>query len=82
MAEKIVLELSDKEIVKNFIIEKTISKDKNTISYKIENSLKQEILSTLTMMGYNSKRVEEILSELPENLKTVQEIIPYVIKII
>lgn len=80
MAEKIVLELSDKEVVKNFIVEKTSSKEKSKNISNIENSLKQEITSTLTLMWYNSKKVEEILSNLPENLKTAQEIIPYVIK--
>jgi hypothetical protein len=32
------------------------------------------------LMWYNSKRVEEVLWNLPENLKTAQDIIPYVIK--
>jgi hypothetical protein len=50
MAEKIVLELSDKEIVKNFIIERTISKSKEKTSLNIEKSLKQEIIYTLTLM--------------------------------
>jgi hypothetical protein len=50
MAEKIVLELSDKEIVKNFVVENTLSKSKEKKSLNIETSLKEEILSTLTIM--------------------------------
>lgn len=80
MAEKIVLELSDKDIVKNFVITKTDSMQKVKNVSNIDNSLKQEILSTLTLMWYSSKKVEEILWNLPTWLKTAQEIIPYVIK--
>jgi hypothetical protein len=50
MAEKIVLELSDKDIVKNFIVQKSDSIQKTKNISNIENSLKQEILSTLTLM--------------------------------
>lgn len=79
MAEKIVLELSDKDIVKNFEIENITSKKswKNT---QIKNDLKSEIISTLTMMWYNAKKVEDILNDLPEWLESVEKIIPYVIK--
>lgn len=80
MAEKIVLELSDKEIVKNFVIENTLSKEKVKNISSIESSLKQEIISTLTLMWYNSKKVEEVLSNLPDWLNDAQSIIPYVIK--
>lgn len=79
MAEKIVLELGDKEIIKNFEIENLSSK-KSTSAVQIKKDLKSEILSTLTMMWYNSKKVEDILDDLPEGYESVEKIIPYVIK--
>jgi hypothetical protein len=44
MTEKIILELSDKDIVKNFVIDKVLSKEKVKNISNIESSLKQEIL--------------------------------------
>lgn len=79
MAEKIVLELTDKEIIKNFEIENLSSK-KSTSAIQIKKDLRSEILSTLTMMWYNSKKVEDILDHLPEGYESVEKIIPYVIK--
>lgn len=80
MAEKIILELGDKDIVKNFVVTKNESKEKTKNVSNIDNSLKQEIVSTLSLMWYNSKKVEEVLQNLPAWLNTAQEIIPYVIK--
>lgn len=79
MAEKIVLELSDKEIVKSFEIPQSSTKKQNG-EFVLEKDLKNEILSTLTMMWYNSRKVEEILSNLPEWFDSIDKIIPYVIK--
>ncbi len=80
MAEKIVLELSDKEIIKSFLSQKMTSGISAKNTFSLDTSLKQEILTTLTMMWYQSKKVEEILSNLPSNLLTAQDIIPYVVK--
>ncbi len=80
MAEKIVLELCDKEIIKNFEIENITSNKQTKLSVQIKNDLRSEIISTLTMMWYNSKKVEEILNSLPEWYDSVEKIIPYVIK--
>lgn len=79
MAEKIVLELSDKEIIKNYEIE-NIASNKQTKTTQIKRDLRSEILSTLTMMWYNNKKVEDILDNLPEWYESVEKIIPYVIK--
>lgn len=80
MAEKIVLELWDKEFIKNFQYQSIGSETSLKNTFSLENSLRQEILSTLTMMWYSSKKVEEILSNLPPHLLTAQDIIPYVVK--
>lgn len=79
MAEKIVLELTDKEIIKNFEIENLSSKE-STSAVQIKKDLRSEILSTLTMMWYNSKKVEDLLDTLPEWLDSVEKIIPHIIK--
>lgn len=79
MAEKIVLELQDKDIIQMQAFEnknETWSSPKS----KLEKNQRSEILSTLTMMGYNAKKVEDILDTLPEGFDTLEKIIPYVIK--
>lgn len=76
MAEKIVLELKDKDIVKNHIIkQKTITKFE-----QIDKNIKTQVIETLTMMWYNEKRVEEILQLMWDKYKNIDEIIPFVIK--
>ena len=78
MAEKIVLELQDKDIVKNAWFAKQDSKSENETP--INKDLKKEILTSLTLMWYNPKKIEEILQNLPSNYSTIESIIPYVIK--
>lgn len=80
MAEKIVLELSDKDIVKNFEYEQTSQEKKQNTASNIKKDLRSEIISTLTLMWYNTKKVEDILDNLPEWLESVDKIIPYVIR--
>ncbi|RKW22356.1 Holliday junction branch migration protein RuvA [Candidatus Gracilibacteria bacterium] len=76
MAEKIILELKDKDL--GFEV---LAKNQNTQKQIfLEESLLSSIKSTLTNMGYNPKDVENILQNLPENLTDVGEIIPYAIK--
>lgn len=78
MAEKIVLELKDKDfLIWNY-------EDKQEI--KIENrsnikpDTKNEIITTLTLMWYNWKKVEDLLNNLPLGYDDIWSIIPYVIK--
>lgn len=80
MAEKIVLELSDKDIVKNFEYEQTNQEKKQNTASHIKKDLRSEIISTLTLMWYNAKKVEDILDNLPVWLESVDKIIPYVIR--
>ena len=78
MAEKIVLELWDKEIIKN--VWTSIKQENKIIENSLDKDLKKEILSSLTLMWYNPKKIEEILQNLPSNYSTIESIIPYVIK--
>ena len=75
MAEKIILELKDKDfwIV---IWDRSVVEKANTISGDLRTSIK----STLTNMGYNPRDIDKILSALPEDMKDAWQIIPYVIK--
>ncbi len=76
MSEKIILELKDKDFIKNIIFKKELKENTN----KIEKVLKDEIMSTLTNMWYNPKRVEELLQTLPDDYDNMQKIIPFIIK--
>lgn len=75
MAEKIIIELRDKDFWVIISDSETINKA-NTISGDLHTSIK----STLTNMGYNPRDIDKILSILPEWMNNAWEIIPYVIK--
>ncbi len=75
MAEKIILELKDKNFGINLSNRNTTLKA-NTISADLHSSIK----STLTNMWYNPRDIDNLLLDLPEWIKNVWEIIPYVIR--
>lgn len=78
MAEKIVVELKDKDFVKlNYLTKWTKVED---IKSNIEIDLYKQIKMSLVSMGYNQYRVDEILKDLPEEMEDISEIIPFVIK--
>lgn len=80
MAEKIILELLDKDIIKNFETENILDIKKQNKNFQIKNDLKNEIISTLTKMWYDSKKIENILDSLPNWYDNIKDIIPYIIK--
>ncbi len=75
MAEKIIIELRDKDFGINFSSSETVKKA-NTISWDLHTSIK----STLTNMGYNPRDIDRLLSVLPEWMDNAGDIIPYIIK--
>ena len=75
MAEKIILELKDKDFWINISSRENIIKA-NNISPDLHTSIK----STLSNMWYNPKDIDRVLSDLPEWISWAWEIIPYVIK--
>ena len=75
MAEKIIIELRDKDFDYELVVRNS---SKKTIF--IEEDLFSSIKSTLTNMWYNPKDVENILRELPEDLTDAGTILPYAIK--
>lgn len=80
MAEKIVLELSDKDFIKTLQTENNLSTKKSWSTQQIKKDMKAEIFSSLTLMWYNGKKIEDILQNLPEWYDTIETIIPFVIK--
>ena len=76
MAEKIILELKDKNFGIDLNREVKNEKWEITISWDLFNSIKE----TLVNMWYNTKNIEKILQNLPEDLKDAWDIIPYVIR--
>lgn len=73
-AEKIILELKDKDFWINF----NKTEEKNTSL--IDINLKQSVLDSLSNYGYDTKQVERVLLSCPKELDTVEKLIPYVIK--
>lgn len=77
-AEKIILEMKDKDIIKTSYGESM--REKNQPKNVLDDALYNEILKTLVSLGYNEKSVEKLLRTLPEGLHSAEKIIPYVIK--
>jgi len=75
MAEKIILELKDKDFGIVITNSDTVKKA-NTIPADLHSSIK----STLTNMWYNPRDIDRVIFELPEWINNAGEIIPYVIK--
>ncbi len=77
MAEKIILELKDKDFWINF----WEWRNKNGKNIQIINrNLFSSIKDTLVNMGYNWKDIEGLLNTLPEWMEDAGDIIPYIIK--
>lgn len=75
MAEKIILELKDKDF---WISENNLENVKNTTN--IERNLYDSIKSSLVNMWYNSKEIDKVLSIIPEELVETWEILQFAIK--
>nr|MDD3720044.1 Holliday junction branch migration protein RuvA [Candidatus Gracilibacteria bacterium] len=77
MAEKIVVELKDKDFVKLNYLKKGTRNEENKL---IDVSLHKQIKISLVSMGYNQYRIDELLKELPNDLNDISEIIPFLIR--
>lgn len=74
MAEKIILELKDKDLWVSVNTDTYIKA--NNVNPELQSSIK----STLTNMWYNPRDIDKVLSNLPDDMNDAGEIIPYVIK--
>lgn len=80
MAEKIILELKDKDFIKTSAQVSTFKKEGVEQSIKIERNLYEDIISTFTNMWYDKKSIEKALTKISPELSTMEDIIPAVIK--
>lgn len=82
MAEKIVLELKDKDFVKHYVSDNL--GDAGPCSLQNQISLPADTLenikSTLQNMWYQTRDIERVLQGIPEDLKSVEQILPYMIR--
>ena len=84
-ASKIILELKDKDFVKNYHNSnnmKSSSRDWESVivAWKLSPEIYNDVKNTLTTMWYNPSDIEKTLAKLPESITSINEIIPFVIK--
>jgi len=82
MAEKIILELKDKDLFTLWYLEnKDVNSTKNSEKtwVNLDKNIYDDVKTTLVNMGYNSKNIDIALSELPKELTSLEEILPWVI---
>ena len=80
MAEKIILELKDKDFVKGYVSQSESSTSKPIKQLSLPPSLIENIKTTLQNMGYQSRDIDRVLAILPENYTTLEEILPFMIR--
>ena len=79
MAEKIVLELKDKDFVTTYM-DANISDESTQQQILLPKTLRENITSTLQNMGYQTRDIDKILAEVPAHYSSVEEILPFMIK--
>lgn len=77
MAEKILLELKDKDFIDLWL---SIKSNNIKSEIKLERSIGEKVKSTLSAMWYNPRDIDRVLEWLPEGLDDLAEIIPFMIK--
>ncbi len=75
MAEKVILELKDKDFIKLNLVNIESKSDIWVI-----NEVDKQIKSSLVNMWYDSNKIDDILRELPKEIEEMGEILQYVIK--
>lgn len=80
MAEKIVLELKDKDFVKAYIWESTSINTQKAEQIMLPATLKENITGTLQNMWYQNRDIERVLTQLPAEYESVEEILPFMIR--
>ena len=78
MAEKIILELKDKDFVKSYNFSE--SKKVSAIQISLPPTLLENIKTTLQNMGYQARDIDRVLQILPENFDTLEQILPFMIR--
>ncbi len=79
-ASKIILELKDKDFVKNYQTTSTQKWESNNSQNSHDSEVLADVKNTLVAMWYNIADIEKTLAKLPESIDSINEIIPFVIK--
>jgi len=79
MAEKIVLELKDKDFVKTHIPSQA-SQGSTQQQINLPATMLENIKGTLQNMGYQNRDIERVLWTLPAHYSSVEEILPFMIR--
>jgi Holliday junction DNA helicase RuvA subunit len=77
MAEKIILELRDKDFVVNANI---VTSENKTDIIRLESHIAADIKNTLVNMWYQPSDVDMVLSRLPAEMEDIWTILPYCIR--
>lgn len=77
MAEKIILELKDKDFIMQADI---VTQTEQKAQVALPRDIAEDIKNTLVNMGYNPKDVDNVLAKLPENMEDIGSILPYCIR--
>ena len=78
MAEKILLELKDKDFITSAL---PVSSNRVSPSQlHLPATLIENIKTTLQNMGYNPRDIERKIGEIPQDCKTVEQILPFMIR--
>lgn len=77
MAEKIILELRDKDFILNSNIS---SNSEQKQSIQLPMSIAADIKNTLVNMWYQGNDVDNVLSKLPKEMEDIGSILPYCIR--
>ena len=77
MAEKIILELKDKDFIMQADI---VTQTEQKAQVSLPRDIAEDIKNTLVNMGYNPKDVDNVLAKLPENMEDIGSILPYCIR--
>jgi len=79
MAEKIVLELKDKDFVKAYITSGE-PQEASQQQINLPATILENIKGTLQNMGYQNRDIERVLWTLPAHYSSVEEILPFMIR--
>lgn len=81
MAEKIILELKDKDFVKGYVSSRNDgNRSLQQKQLTLPATLLENIKTTLQNMGYQPRDIDRVLQILPENYETLEQILPFMIR--
>lgn len=79
MAEKIVLELKDKPFVTSHVWSASETQ-KSLEQIMLPKTLIENITGTLQNMGYQTRDIERVLTQVPDHYSSVEEVLPFMIR--